>query len=104
LAKIRSRRSCSARWPTQPTSHVCRYVAPQYTNALTTNAITTRFSVPTSPCLIPSSIANFASGAGASAAAVASTSETSIQITRARYGRSSARTRRNLRPRPPVSR
>ena len=44
------------------------------------------FSVRRSPCLMPSSIANFASGAGASAAAVAATSATNIQITRAAVG------------------
>ncbi len=37
-----------------------------------------------SPCLMPSSIANFASGAGASEAAVAATSATNIAMTRPR--------------------
>ena len=39
-----------------------------------------------SPCLMPSSIANFASGAGASEAAVAAISATNIAITRAAVG------------------
>ncbi len=51
---------------------------------------------------MPWSIASLASGAGASAAAVATTSETNIASTRQRYGASSSARPRSLRPRPLV--
>jgi hypothetical protein len=54
-------------------------------------------SAPTSWLLMPSSIASFASGAGASAAPVAATSETNIASTRQRYGASSSTRPRSLR-------
>src|SRR3954447_24912826 len=84
--------------------YVCAYEAPQTTRALTMNARTTRFSVPTSPVLIPSSMAIFASGAGASEAAVPATSATNTAMPRPRWGASSATSPRSLRPRPPVCR
>ena len=48
------------------------------------NAITTRLSVPVSPGTMPSSIASFASGGGASDAAVPAISAANISTVRPR--------------------
>ena len=75
------RRSWSARWPIQLIRNVCAYVATQLSTAAATNRITITVRASVSPPRIPSSIALPARYGGASAAAVASVSATSMRKT-----------------------